>query len=278
MTVFTSIVVFGLMFALAIGIAGAAVVALVQKTRIGIAQVLGFGLASVMAAGAAGVWASYRTGFMGPSTPECPGVTDPLDPAQRATVLACGETFLQFSEDPHGSADIQYLDVADPVTGRAVSGGPLAGTFPEQNIHRNRFRDLQAGRIVAKVWVDTAATAGYPKLGFGPGNNYVWIDGVNPPQGQVEPAELRQGTRPALGLPDAAAVGGIASRGTLRAVIIPSDPNFPVVVRPVDYYSHSRERGYRGHNQPQSQWIFVPTDVIEWMNCDKTGCCAVVGE
>lgn len=232
---------------------------------------------TLLAGGLAIARTGRYVGVFGEGTEECTSLTVPdstgLAAYDRTALLACAGN-LAFNDDVHGSGDTQFLDTAAVSQGGgtvAAPGGPLATIIPQSSVHRNSEAALASGRIVAKVWVDTLSS-GYSKLGFGPGWNYIWIDGTTPPDGNPRRPVPPTARHPRFGLE------GPAQRGRYRAVIFPTDLNFPVVARPVDYYSHVDPPGkpwFRGWNMALARWTYWPDDGDAWMNCTTHGCCDV---
>lgn len=197
-----------------------------------------------------------RAGYVGPGTAEPPAsIVDPL--AQPAEVLAYaqGLTYADGAHDyTHHSEDEQWLEVRDSKdsTRTRVDSilGPRARITPEANSLRNSRKDLGIGRgkgrIVARIWVDTAyrRANGHEKLRLPTGTSYLWIDGV-------------------------AATGDSVS---MRAIIFSA--NQPPVLVPNAYYAVYKRMWA---SYPQARWQFNPKDPCMCDSCALHGWCMVCG-
>lgn len=126
-------------------------------------------------------------------TPAPVGITDPMDPAQRDSVISYARRLTY--DTTHWAYDANLLDPTDTTKRLTV--------WPEENIHRTRRSTLEGvGRIQLRIMVDsTRAIPGHWANYLPRGESYVWVD--------------RRGV-------DA------QRRDTARAVIIPVNPADPV--------------------------------------------------
>lgn len=148
---------------------------------------------------AAALW----TQSVGSGTP-AHSIGDPTDPTEFDSVLAYARR-LEYDDTTHRAADERFLIIVDTVTVDTVIArgqvrfrqlppdsvrvrrlvGPKARIVPERWAYGNSIEDLGSGRgkgrIVARVYIDTAYTApngtkGYPYLKLPPGISYLWVD------------------------------------------------------------------------------------------------------
>lgn len=188
-------------------------------------------------------------------TPAPPAdLTDPLMPMQRDAALAYARQ-LEFAEgeEHHWAWDKQHLDVVetDAEGNRQVVRGPLGTIWPEVNSHANSEEDLQRGRILAKIEMDSA----YQKLGLPRGVSYIWVDGRSP-TGEGE--RTVQQERPEGG-----------QEGTrYRAVVVPEDPNAEPDTLFVRYIPQERRLPLA-----LARWRWSPDDENAWFSCAASGCC-----
>lgn len=180
-------------------------------------------------------------------------ITNPTAADQFRAVLDYARR-LDYDGTTHGAWDEQWLEVKRD---GQVLLGPRARIEPERASYLNSVDDLTGvgrgrGRVVARVWVDTAAWGpdrqrGYPKLGLPPGRSFLWIDSM------LIHAKLPDG-----------------DSGSARVLIIPDDTTSSVrenLVRAV-YRAHRP----RWANYSQARWRFDPNDPCANPTCPH-GCC-----
>ena len=153
-----------------------------------------------------------------------------VDQASIASILAYAGS-LRFNS-VLGAADSQRLAIRTPA---GLSFGPLAKIEPEEGSHRLRDGELAEGRVIARIWSESA----YSKLGLGPGWTYWWVD--------------RQGRG-----------------GTWRSVFVAADLN----TRHVDSLEITEHgSGYRWR-QAIARFIWRDSDDGSWGTCGSNRCCS----
>jgi hypothetical protein len=213
------------------------------------------------------VLAGFRTRAIGSGTPPPPfSAADVTAASQRDQLLAYAAS-LDYDEETHRASDERFLTILDTVTVDTVIGprrtitfrplspprvrklvGPRAKIVPERRAYLNSVGDLGPGRgrIVARVYVDSAFRApngarGYPPLNLPPGLSYLWID-------------------------------GLGARGdTARVLIIPADPQLGVREGQVRYTSVRRV--WETYARAAWRFSFGPNDPDCFNVTCPFGCC-----
>lgn len=176
-----------------------------------LALVVGMGLVAVSCTKSIRAKVETEIGVRGPHTPAAPpSITDPMNPAQRAAILAYART-LEFADPTHDSTE-EFHGQWDRALVDTL--GDTAIVEPEVNIHRTDDAELQRGRIQMKIVVLVGRPGRTPQqiydaLGVPPGISYVWVDSL------------------AMHSPTA---------GVARKVVIPADTSLEVRVKPVEVY------------------------------------------
>jgi hypothetical protein len=114
-----------------------------------------------------------------PNLPDgCPENRPAATTAELHTCLAG----LQFDELP-AAGDRQRLMIYDSGPGPGCPGadsihncryGPLATVQPLKGAHKFDYGDLEEGRIIARMFVDSGETQGYPKFNLTPEDTVYW--------------------------------------------------------------------------------------------------------
>ena len=165
----------------------------------------------------------------------------------RLIQYAAGLTF-----DAHRDAmDFQRLMIQRPGSADPTDlvAGPEATVWPEAGAHLNRGTDLDAGRIVAKVYVrpDTNVR-GYPKLNLPPDTSWIAIC-----RGSAQPGQ------------------GYA----YASLIVPVDPNEPMRTHRSTRWHPRHPNGIR---HARAKWQYQARDDGVCMSCERTGWCELEAE
>jgi hypothetical protein len=116
------------------------------------------------------------------SAPALPAGCAQDQPARTTAELQTCLAGLEFDELP-AAGDRQRLMIYDPGPGPGCPGadsiqncryGPLATIQPLKGSHKYDDDDLAEGRIIARMFVDSEETQGYPKFNLTPADTTYW--------------------------------------------------------------------------------------------------------